>query len=319
MAPSTRSRALGAIWGTCVGDALGGPVQFSDPGTFEPIRELEFVKPFKQPSGSYSDDGSMTLALAQSFVDSNGQYSHDLSIQNYLDWFNHGRFSTTNKAWDLGRSTRVALRIWKAQGLDDVALTQQKVTEQLDKEASSGNGSLMRISPLGVALWKESDRAKRLAREQSLVTHPALACPDACEAYTEIICMAMSGHSKADLCKAIAQFRFTHPALISRFAHYTSIADWNAKSPGDMASSGWVVDTLEVALWGFFKYDSWEEGVLAVVNLGGDSDTAGAVYGGLAGVFYGYESIPTRWVEGMQNGRFIRDVAGKFAEVVPSA
>lgn len=84
-----------------------------------------------------------------------------------------------------------------------------------------------------------------------------------------------------------------------------------------MASSGWVVDTLEVALWGFFKYDSWEEGVLAVVNRGGDSDTAGAVYGGLAGVFYGYDSIPTRWVEGMQNGRFIRDVAGKFAEVVP--
>lgn len=135
----------------------------------------------------------MTLALAQSFVDSNGQYDHALSIQNYLDWFNSGRFSTTTKAWDLGRSTRVALRIWKARGLDDLPLTQQKVSEQLNKEASSGNGSLMRISPVGVALWKDKDRAKRLAREQSLVTHPALACPDACEAYTEVICMAMSG------------------------------------------------------------------------------------------------------------------------------
>ncbi|OOQ83542.1 ADP-ribosylglycohydrolase family protein [Penicillium brasilianum] len=318
MALSTHSRALGAIWGTCVGDALGGPVQFSDPGTFEPIKELEFVKPFNQPSGSYSDDGSMTLALAQSFVDSNGQYDHALSIQNYLDWFNSGRFSTTTKAWDLGRSTRVALRIWKARGLDDLPLTQQKVSEQLNKEASSGNGSLMRISPVGVALWKDKDRAKRLAREQSLVTHPALACPDACEAYTEVICMAMSGHTKEDLCKAIAQFRFTHPALISRFARYASIADWKAKPPADIASSGWVVDTLEVALWGFFKYDTWEAGALAVVNLGGDSDTAGAVYGGLAGVFYGYGSIPTRWVEGMQNGRFIGNVAGKFAEIVPS-
>lgn len=282
----------------------------------------------------------MTLALAQSFVDSNGEYNHALSIQYYLDWFNRGRFSTTNKAWDLGRSTRIALRTWKAQGLGDLALTQQKVSEQLDQEGASGNGSLMRISPIGVALWTDRDRAKRFAREQSLVTHPALACPDACEAYTELICMAMSGmfprtqrtprlvqtltnpsigHTKEELCQAIADFKFTHPALISRFSHYTSIADWKARSPADITSSGWVVDTLEAALWGFFKYDSWEEGVLAVVNLGGDSDTAGAVYGGLAGVFHGYESIPSRWVNGMQNGRLIRDVAGRFAGLVPSA
>lgn len=135
----------------------------------------------------------MTLALAQSFVDSRGQYDHALSIQNYLDWFNYGRFSTTNKAWDLGMSTRIALRIWNAQGLNDLPLAQQKVNEQLNREGSSGNGSLMRISPIGVALWKDSETAKRLAREQSLITHPALACPDACEAYTEIICMAMNG------------------------------------------------------------------------------------------------------------------------------
>lgn len=280
----------------------------------------------------------MTLALAQSFIDSNGEYGHSLSIQYYLDWFNHGRFSTTNKAWDLGRSTRVALRIWKAHGLDELALTQLKVREKLDQEESSGNGSLMRIAPIGVALWKDRGRAKRLARYQSLVTHPALACLDACQAYTELICMVMSGmsprsqlipplhqtlanssigHTKEDLCKTIGGFKFAHPALVSRFSRYTSIADWKAKSSADMTSSGWVVDTLEAALWGFFKYDSWEEGALAVVNLGGDSDTAGAVYGGLAGVFYGYEAIPSRWVNGMQNRGLISDIAGRFARVVP--
>ncbi|KAF3402067.1 ADP-ribosyl-[dinitrogen reductase] glycohydrolase [Penicillium rolfsii] len=317
MALSPHSRALGAIWGICVGDALGGPIQFKQPTTFKPIKDLEFVKPFGQPSGSYSDDGSMTLALAQSFVDSQGQYNHALSIQNYLDWFNYGRFSTTNEAWDLGRSTRIALRIWNTQGLSDLPLVQQKVNERLDEEESSGNGSLMRISPIGVALWKDPDTAKRLARKQSLITHPALACPDACEAYTEIICMAMNGRTKEDICKAIMEFRFTHPPLARRFARYKSIGDWKAKSPANMHSTGWVVDTLECALWGFFKYESWEEGALAVVNLGGDSDTAGAVYGGLAGVFYGYDAIPRRWVMGMQNGNFIRDVATKFAEVIP--
>lgn len=126
------------------------------------------------------------------------------------------------------------------------------------------------------------------------------------------------GHTKGDLCRAITNFQFTHPELVARFSRYASIENWKAKSPANMTSSGWVIDTLEVALWGFFKYESWEEGVLAVVNLGGDSDTAGAVYGGLAGVYYGYEAIPPRWVNGMQNGGMIRDISGKFADLVPT-
>lgn len=81
-----------------------------------------------------------------------------------------------------------------------------------------------------------------------------------------------------------------------------------------MTSSGWVIDTLECALWAFFKYDSWEEGALAVVNLGGDADTAGAVYGGLAGCFNGMESIPSKWVQGMQNKEFIGGIADTFSE-----
>ncbi|EPS26374.1 hypothetical protein PDE_01310 [Penicillium oxalicum 114-2] len=319
MVTTTQDRALGAIWGVCVGDALGGPVQFSDPGTFQPITDLEFVKPFNQPSGSYSDDGAMTLALAQSFVDADGQYNHALSIHYYLGWFNYGRFSTIDQAWDLGRSTRVALRFWKRRGaFRDREITQMQVNEELDREEASGNGSLMRICPLGVALWKNPHLAMKLARDQSMITHPSLACLDACQAYTELICMAMTGSSKEDLCQTIARFKFEHPALVSRLGQYASLQDWRAKSPAEMKSSGWVVDTLEVALWGLFKYESWEEGALAVVNLGGDSDTAGAVYGGLAGVMYGYESIPGRWVRGMQNGSFIRDVAGEFAALISS-
>ncbi|KAJ5469283.1 hypothetical protein N7539_008901 [Penicillium diatomitis] len=319
MPRTTYDRALGAIWGVCIGDALGGPVQFSNPGTFKPITDLEFVRPFKQPSGSYSDDGAMTLALAQSFVDSDGYYNHALSIRYYLDWFNFGRFSTTDRAWDLGRSTRVALRQWRKRGaLRDPNTTQMLVNEELTREEASGNGSLMRISPLGIALWESPGQAKKLAREQSMVTHPSLACLEACEAYTELVCMAMSGCSKEGLGQAIGQFQFQHPALVSRLSQYISVQDWRAKSPVDMTSSGWVVDTLEVALWALFKYDSWEEGALAVVNLGGDSDTAGAVYGGLAGIVYGFESMPERWVKGMQNGRLIRDVAEAFADSVQS-
>ncbi|KAJ5152628.1 uncharacterized protein N7482_009106 [Penicillium canariense] len=294
--PTVESRALGAIWGTCVADALGGPVQFSPPGTFEPITELEFY---------------------------------------FLEWLGHGRFSTTDEPWDIGISTHQALKTWEADGVEELELTQQKVNRKLNREDASGNGSLMRISPVGVALWKDCDLAKKVAREQSKVTHPAWACQEACQAYTELVCLAMGGISldpisrqsetdftlgqtKGQLCEAIARFNFTHPALVARFSRYASLEDWTAKTHHDIKSSGWVVDTLEAALWGFFRYESWEEGALAVVNLGGDSDTAGAVYGGLAGVFYGYDSIPSRWRGGMQSQDMIGDVARKFAGIVPS-
>ncbi|GMF73618.1 unnamed protein product [Aspergillus oryzae] len=276
MPPSLTSRALGSIWGVCVGDALGGPVQFMDPGAFEPITGLEYVQPFQQPAGSYSDDGSMTLALAQSIIDSHGQYNHALSIQYFVDWFTTGRFSTIDRAWDVGASTRSALQSWRKRGTSDLQRVQDVINQKLDVEQSSGNGSLMRIAPIGLALWRDPGEARRVAREQSRVTHPVLGCLEACE----------------------------------------TPSDWQVKSVPEIRSSGWVVDTLEVALWGFFKFDSWAAGALAVANLGGDSDTAAAVYGGLAGAFYGFESIPTEWVEGMQNKGFIAEVAGGLAEVV---
>ena len=109
-----------------------------------------------------------------------------------------------------------------------------------------------------------------------------------------------------------------HDALADRLSKYKTRSSWASKSSSQMKSSGWVVDTLEVALWGLLKYDSFSEGALAVVNLGGDSDTAGAVYGGIAGAFYGYESIPTEWVDQMQNQTLISSVAQKLVDLAPT-
>ncbi|KAJ5086899.1 ADP-ribosylation/Crystallin J1 [Penicillium alfredii] len=301
MAPSTESRASGAIWGVCVGDALGGPVQFMGPNTFSRVTELAFVKPFRKPEGS--------------FIDSHGQYNHALAIQNFLDWIANGRFSTADSAWDIGFSTRLSLAIWQRHGTKDLPGTQQRVHEKFDRERQSGNGSLMRISSVGVVLWRNPELARQVARQQSQVTHPALACGEACELYTELVCGIMNGKDKEQLWQTVTSFPLTHPALTERLAQYKTIADWQAKPDADIRSSGWVVDTLEVAFWAFFKYDSWTDGVLAAVNLGGDADTAAAVYGGLAGVFYGYESIPRDWVDRMQNREMIRDIATKLSQV----
>ena len=212
MAITTKSRALGAIWGTCVADALGGPVQFKEPSTFPRITDLAYIANRKKPAGcvdhlslftsitnsgysSFSDDGSMTLALAQSFIDSQGKYNHALAIKFFVQWKYQGRFSSSTSAWDVGGSTRKALAVWKDDGWKDVERTQRAITQKLDKESCSGNGSLMRISPIGVALWKDPDAAVLTARQHSLPTHPALACVEACAAFTQLISHAMRGMS----------------------------------------------------------------------------------------------------------------------------
>lgn len=126
----------------------------------------------------------------------------------------------------------------------------------------------------------------------------------------------ISGQSKAGLCQRFAGYTFTHPVLVERFAPYGSVSDWASKTDADIRSSGWVIDTLECAMWAFYKFETWADGALAVVNLGEDSDSAGAVYGALAGVFYGVEAIPQRWLDAMQNADLIREIAEKFAETV---
>ncbi|KAJ5504155.1 ADP-ribosylation/Crystallin J1 [Penicillium fimorum] len=318
MSPLLKSRAKGAIWGVCVADALGGPVQFQHAGTFEPITTLRYVAPFHQPAGSYSDDGSMTLALACSFSKSEMQYNHTLSIQYFVEWLTKGHFSTVNHSWDVGRSTRTSLKQWIKYGMQEgnFELAQTMVNDTLDHEEFSGNGSLMRVVPIGVVYWCDSTLAREVARKHSQITHPSLACVEACEAYTELVCKIMNGQTKEQLFHALSVFPFTHPALKMHISlyRYRTINDWKIKAPSDMTSSGWVVDTLECALWAFFKYDTWKDGALAVVNLGGDSDTAGAVYGGLAGSFYGFDSIPDEWVAGMQNKEFIRSIADTLSD-----
>ncbi|KAJ5640196.1 uncharacterized protein N7484_008058 [Penicillium longicatenatum] len=185
---------------------------------------MELIRPFHQLASSYSDDGAMTLALAQQFIDTTPRlYDHAIAIQYFLEWWKYGRFSTTDEAWD------------------------------------------------GV---------------------------------------------KAQLCQKLANYTFTHPILAERFAQCRSVSDWTSRTNIDIKSSGWVTDTLECALWAFFKFDTWADGALAVVNLGEDSDSAGAVYGALADISYGVEAIPQRWVDSMKNADLIHEIAEKFAEKV---
>lgn len=135
----------------------------------------------------------MTLGLAQSFIDTRGRYDQTRSIANYLDWIETGYFGTEKYCWDVGFSTRRALEIWGQNGISPSS--QQRVNKELRKEMNCGNGSLMRIAPVGVIFWQDEARALQVAREESMVTHPADACVEACVLFTSLITAAMRGKS----------------------------------------------------------------------------------------------------------------------------
>lgn len=141
----------------------------------------------------------MTLALAQSFIDSKGSYNHELSINFFLDWFLDGRFSTTSESWDVGMATQRALNMWKKclrrkdGNFITVEETQKQVDEALNVDHCSGNGSLMRIAPVGLILHRNMAQAMDVAKHQGRITHPAQACVDSTMLYTELMCRLVHG------------------------------------------------------------------------------------------------------------------------------
>ena len=153
-------------------------------------------------------------------------------------------------------------------------------------------------------------------------THPHLRCVHACMIYAALVFQALNGASKNELAVGLGGSVNDPPSNISdspiepvlkeRLEVYRSVADWEAKSSNSIRSTGYVVDSLEASLWAFFKTSSFEEGATLVVNLGDDADSVGAIYGGLAGTFYGIENVPERWLQDMKRMDLVDEVVQKI-------
>lgn len=167
----------------------------------------------------------------------------------------------------------------------------------------------MRVSPIGLVYFRDMDKALHNATASSDATHPYPTCAECCLIYTKLIVRALNGASKADLAQEVVSTEFKDTKLKQRLSRYASLQDWQATDEDDIKSSGYVVSTLDAALWSFFSTSTFESGALRAVNLGQDADTVGAVYGGLAGAFYGLEAIPSRWVAGLQKRELVDEIA----------
>ncbi|MGY6282645.1 ADP-ribosylglycohydrolase family protein [Methylorubrum extorquens] len=274
-----RDRALGALVGLAVGDAIGTTVEFRHRGTFDPVTDMVGGGPFDLRPGEWTDDTSMALALSESLIACGGLDERDL-LRRFLRWFHDGENSVKGYCFDIGNATAAALRAFYETGDIHAASADPR---------NGGNGSIMRLAPVAVRLWNDPDKLRDAARQQSATTHPASEPVDASEALAMILANAIQGMPLTDL-------------LSASYGPYTpkvqSIVDgsWRGKHRDAIRSSGYVIDTLEAALWACAASSgSFEQSVLRAVNLGDDADSVGAVAGQIAGAFYGLSGIPERW------------------------
>ncbi len=280
------SRFRGALLGLAAGDALGTTLEFTKPGTITPMTDMVGGGPFRLRPGEWTDDTSMALCLAESLLERDGFDPSD-QLTRYVRWMREGHHSSNGECFDVGITVRSALNRFERTGQPSGST----------EERSAGNGSLMRLAPVPLFFAAEPAQAIAKAAESSRTTHAHPEAVDACRYFAGLLVGALAGATKDQLLQpAFSPFPgvwVTEPLspAIARVANGSFLRS----EPPAIRGSGYVTHSLEAALWAFAKSTCFQDGALLAVNLGEDADTTGAVYGQLAGAFYGLDSIPERW------------------------
>jgi ADP-ribosylglycohydrolase len=294
------SRYRGCLLGLAVGDALGTTLEFSPPGTFTLISDMIGGGPFNLKPGQWTDDTSMALCLATSLIECSGFDPID-QLERYVRWWREGYRSSTGTCFDIGRSVRTALTRFLQ--------TRAPYPGSIDPRAA-GNGSIMRLAPVVLYYAQQPEQALHFAAESSRTTHGALEAVDACRYFAALILAALHGAGKEELLSDQTE-RWNQAPLVPTIAALAA-GSFKRKQPPQIRGTGYVVDSLEAALWAFHHSHDLREGALLAVNLGDDADTTGAVYGQLAGAFYGEDHIPAAWRDTIAQRELLLELADKL-------
>jgi len=280
-------RYRGALLGLAAGDALGTTVEFSPPGTFQPLDDIVGGGPFNLKPGEWTDDTSMALCLAESLIECKGFDPVD-QLARYVRWKREGHNSSNGRCFDVGGTVLKALARFER--------TSEAWSGSTDP-LSAGNGSIMRLAPVPLFFASDPAHAIAVAADSSRTTHGAAEAVDGCRYLAALVIGALQGRSKGELLSPlftpVASLWDAQP-LAPRI-HAVASGSFRRREPPAIRGTGYVVESLEAALWAFAKSTSFRDGALLAVNLGDDADTTGAVYGQLAGAYYGVEGIPAEW------------------------
>lgn len=292
-----RDRALGCLLGLAAGDAVGTAVEFKPRGSFPAVTDMVGGGPFNLPAGEWTDDTTMALCLADSLLEMESLDQRDL-MERFRRWLESGENTVPGKCFDVGNTTRTAIERFVADGIP---------TAGVQAANTAGNGSLVRLAPLAIFSSRNAERAMELAVKQSRTTHAAQTCLDCCQLFVAQLIDALRGGDKEQVLRQ--RVMALCPAVL-----FISAGEWKTKMRDEISSSGYVVHTLEAALWSVWQTDNFKDAVLTAANLGDDADSVAAVAGQLAGALYGASAIPAEWLAKLAWREKIEQLAGQLFE-----
>lgn len=298
------------LFGVAVGDALGVPVEFKSRNYLEvnPITDMIGYGTYNQPPGTFSDDSSLTFCLAEALTK---DFDMNEIAENFVSWAYDAYWTARGSVFDIGIATENAIDRLKRGERPDLAGG--------ISVSSNGNGSLMRISPLVFYIFdKPIQERYEIVKLVSSITHGHIRSVIACFYYLEFARQLLVSKDKFEIYKNLQslvpdylnqlEINPDELALFSRLFH----EDIYKLSPENIQSSGYVLHTLEASIWCLMTTDSYSESVLKAINLGEDTDTTGAVTGGLAALLHGWKAIPQNWIKELARLQDIEDLAERL-------
>ena len=289
---AVRDRARGSLLGLAVGDAVGTALEFSRRDSKPRVVDMLGGGPFNLNAGEWTDDTAMALALGHALLAAGGLGETDL-MDRFVAWHERGEYSCTGTCFDIGHTTRAALERYKSTGDPVAGSTHPR---------SAGNGSLMRLSPVAIRFRGDLARMMEVAERQSCTTHAAEEAVDACVAYAELLAEAIDGRPKHEILAPRPSSRAPRVAEILA-------GSWSGRTRPEISSSGYVIDSMEAALWCVGRSTGFREAILLATNLADDADTVAAITGQLAGAIWGASAIPEPWLAKLAWGERITKMA----------
>lgn len=278
---TARQGSRGSFVGLAIGDALGAPVEFQERGAFAPVTGMCAGGYFRLPAGAWTDDTAMALCLAQSLLVYPRLNPTDL-MDRFCRWLFEHENTSTGRCVGVGQNTFRTLVNYRRTG--------ETFARQMTGR-SDGNGAIMRLAPVAAMHWRDPQEALRIAALQSRTTHCSELSAAACELLCAILCDLIAGRAWEDACQRTPDPDWPQPI------REIAAGCWKGRNASELGTTGFVVSTLETALWAVEEGNSFESSLLIAVNLGGDADTIGAVTGQVAGARYGYDAIPAHWLD----------------------
>ena len=308
------------LLGLAIGDALGVPYEFMDKKKIEKLEIKDMVgsdTPHEGlgqwssviPSGSWSDDTSMTLATMTAMIEDKGEIIYTTMMNHYIDWLTKGKYTSLDKAFGLGNITYQAIKRY-TKGVKPPQCGGTGIRD-------NGNGSLMRILPLSLyCIMNEltESETKNIISESSAITHGHDISKMSCFIYTEFLKYLLEKKDPDLALDEVKKIDYSLYFSKEAIKEHDKILkkDFKNKDFQEIVGSGYVVDTLECALYSILNTDSYEEAVKMAIKTGYDTDTIAAVTGSIAGIMYGYQSIPKNWIDKLKKKDDLVDIANKF-------